>query len=90
MLAGKVHNTHDERREQVALHVGVVLLDPLAHKGVKAAAAHIRRIRHDAGKTTGQFLADGGSAFELSFSRRSKKIVGTAHGGGLKLVNLVL
>ena len=90
MLAGKVHNTHDERREQVALHVGVVLLDPLAHEGVKATAAHIRRIRNGAGKTTGQLLADGGSVFELSFGRNGKKVVRTARGGSLELVDLVL
>ena len=90
MLVGKVHNAHDERREQVVLHVRVALLDPFAHEGVKAAAAHIRRISHGAGKTTGQLLADGGGAFELSFGRRGKKVVGTARGGSFELVNLGL
>ena len=90
MLASKVHNAHDERREQVTLHVGIISLDPLAHEWIKAAAAHIRRIRNGAGKTTGQLLAGGGSAFELSFGRSGKKVLGTTRGGSLELIDLVL
>ena len=90
MVLGETEHANDKAGEEVALHVGVVLLDPLAHEGVKAAAAHIRRIRNGAGKTTGQLLADGGSAFELSFGRSGKKVIGTTRGGRLELVDLVL
>lgn len=77
VVLGETEHANDKAGEEVALHVGVVLLDPLAHEGVKATAAHIRRIRNGAGKTTGQLLADGGSAFELSFGRSGKKVIGT-------------
>ena len=43
-----------------------------------------------AGKTTGQLLADGGSAFELSFGRSGIKIIGTTRCGSLELVDLLL
>ena len=90
LILDKVKTALDKARAEVALHVGVVLLDPLAHEWIKAAAAHIRRIRNGAGKTTGQLLADGGSAFELSFGRSGKKVIGTTRGGSLELVDLVL
>ena len=82
MLAGKVHNTHDERREQVTLHVGVVLLDPLAHEGVKATAAHIRRIRNGAGKTTafnmitGVYTPTSGDVIYTDAQGEEQKITG--------------
>ena len=44
-VLGKAESALDKTRAKVALHVGVVLLDPFAHEGVKAAAAHIRRDR---------------------------------------------
>lgn len=54
----------DEACAKVALHVGVVLLDPPGHEGAEAGAAHVGRVGHHAVVTAGKHLAGIEGALE--------------------------
>ena len=57
MLLHQVETALNKARAQIALHIGIVLLNPLAHKGAEAAATHVGRVGHYAGELPCQGFA---------------------------------
>ena len=57
MLLHQVETALNKARAQIALYIWVILLDPLAHEGAEAAAAHVGRVGYYAGEFPFQAFA---------------------------------
>ncbi len=76
MVLGEIEHANDKTGEQVALDVGIVLLDPLGHEGAEAGAAHVGRVGYHTVVAASEDLAGLKSTFQFIFRTTVKQTIG--------------